>query len=49
MQAEHSILDKIQRNGMDASLEWKIPVGRRRFTSGQLTVGGEEKDRNIHS
>ena len=27
---------------MDLSLEWKIVVGRRRFTSRHRTVGGEE-------
>ena len=32
---------------MDTSLEWKIAVGQRIFTSGHRTVGGEEKDRNI--
>ena len=31
---------------MDTFLEWKIVVGRRRFTSGHRTVGGEEEDRN---
>ena len=29
-------------------LEWKIVVGRRRFTSGHRTVGEEEEDRNYH-
>ena len=33
-------------NGMDTSLEWKIVVGERLFTSGHRTVGGEEEDRN---
>ena len=33
---------------MDTSLEWKIVVGQRRFTSGHRTVGGEEEDRNNH-
>ena len=28
--------------------EWKIVVGRRRFTSGPRTVGEEEEDRNYH-
>ena len=36
-----------QQLGMDTSLEWKIVVGQRRFTSGHRTVG-EEKDRNDH-
>ena len=31
---------------MDTSLEWKIVVGQRRFTSGQRTVGGEEEDKS---
>ena len=35
-------------NGMDTSLEEKIVVGQRRFTSGHRTVGGEEEDRNNH-
>ena len=26
---------------MDTSLEWKVIVGQRRFTSGNRTVGGE--------
>ena len=30
---------------MDTSLEWKIVVGQRRFTSGHRTVVGEEEDR----
>ena len=34
--------------GMDTLLEWKIVVGRRRFTSGHRTVGEEEEDRNYH-
>ena len=34
-------------NGMDTSLEWKMVVGQRRFTSGLCTVGEEEEDRNI--
>ena len=33
---------------MDTSLEWKIVVGERRYTSGHRTVGGEEEDRNNH-
>jgi hypothetical protein len=33
---------------MEISLEWKIVYGRRRFTSGNRTVGGEEEDRYIH-
>ena len=33
-------------NGMDTSLEWKIVVDQRRFTSGNRTVEGEEEDRN---
>ena len=33
---------------MDTSLEWKIGVGRRIFTSGHHTVGGEEENRNNH-
>ena len=33
---------------MDTSLEWKIVVGQRRFTSGQRMVGGDEEDRNNH-
>ena len=33
---------------MDTFLEWKIVVGRRRFTSGRRTVGEEEEDRNFH-
>ena len=33
---------------MDASLEWEIVFGRRRFTSGHRTVGGEEEDHNNH-
>ena len=33
---------------MDTSLEWKIVVGQRRFTSGHRTVGGEVEDRNNH-
>ena len=32
---------------MDTSLEWKIVVGQRRFTSGQRNVGGEKEDSNI--
>ena len=35
-------------NGMDTSLEWKIGLGRRRFTSGHRTVGREEEERNNH-
>ena len=31
---------------MDTSLEWKIVVDRRNFTSKNRTVGGEEEDRN---
>ena len=31
---------------MDSSLEWKIVVGQRRFTSGHRTVGGKEEDHN---
>ena len=31
---------------MGTSLEWRIVVGRRRFTNGNTTVGGEEEDRN---
>ena len=30
------------------TLEWKIVVGQRRFTSGHRTVGGEEEDRKNH-
>ena len=53
MQAEQSILDRIQRRqlkwyGIYTFLEWKIVVGRRRFTSGHRTVGEEEEDRNYH-
>jgi hypothetical protein len=33
---------------MDTSLEWKIVIGQRRFTSGLRLVGGEEEDRNNH-
>ena len=33
---------------MDTFLEWKIVVGRRRFTTGHRTVGEEEEDRNYH-
>ena len=33
---------------MDTFLEWKIVVGRRRFTSGHRTVGEKEEDRNYH-
>ena len=33
---------------METSLEWKIVVKRRRFTSGHSTIGGEEEDRNNH-
>ena len=33
---------------MYTSLEWKIVVGQRWFTSGHRTVGGEEEDRNNH-
>ena len=34
---------------MDTSLEWKIVVGQRRFTSGYRMVGGaEEEDCNNH-
>jgi hypothetical protein len=33
---------------MNTSLEWKIVVGQRTFTSGHRTVGGEEEDRNNH-
>ena len=33
---------------MDTLLEWKIVVGRRRFTGGHRTVGREEEDRNNH-
>ena len=33
---------------MDTFLEWKIVVGRRRFTSGHRMVGEEEEDRNYH-
>ena len=32
---------------MDTSLEWKIVVDQKRFTSGHRTVGGEEEDRNM--
>ena len=39
---------KKETNGIDVSLEWKIVVGRRRFTSGHRMVGGEEEDRNDH-
>ena len=34
--------------GKDISLEWKLVVDRRRFTSGNRTVGREEEDRNNH-
>ena len=50
MQAEQSILAEFKEgnsNGMDTSLEWKIVVGQRRFTSGHHMVG-EEGDRNNH-
>jgi hypothetical protein len=30
------------------TFEWMIVVGKRSFTSGHGTVGGEEKDRNNH-
>jgi len=33
---------------MDTSLEWKMAIGQRRFTSGHRTVGGEEEDCNSH-
>ena len=33
---------------MDTSLEWKIVVDQRRFTTGYRTVGGEEEERNNH-
>ena len=33
---------------MDTFLEWKIVVGRRKFTSGHRAVGEEEEDRNYH-
>ena len=33
---------------MDTSLEWKIVVGQRLFTSEHHTVEGEEEDRNNH-
>ena len=49
MQAEKSILDRIQRRqlfGMDTSLEWKIVIGQRRFSSVHRMVAGEEEDRN---
>ena len=36
------------QNGTDTSLEWKIVVGQRRFTSGHYTIGGEEEDYNNH-
>ena len=36
---------EIVLNSMDASLEWKIVVGRRRFTRVHRTVRGNEKDR----
>ena len=29
---------------MDTSLEWKIVVGKRRFTIGHHMVGGEEEE-----
>ena len=50
MQAEQSMLDRIQRRqlkwyGHLLRMEDKIVVGRRRFTIGHSTVGGEEKDR----
>ena len=50
MQAEQSISDRIQRSkgGMDTSLEWKIIVGQRRFTSWHRMIAGEEEDRNNH-
>ena len=32
---------------MDTSLEWKIVVGQRRFTSGHRQVGGERKAATI--
>ena len=31
---------------MDTSLDWKIVVGKGRFTNGHRTVGGEEEDSN---
>ena len=31
---------------MDTSLEWKIVVGQRIFTSGHRTVGGEKEELN---
>ena len=49
MQAEQSILDRIQRrqlNGKGTSLEWKIVIDQRGFTSRHRTVGGEEEDNN---
>ena len=33
---------------MVTSLEWKIVVGQRKFTSGHRMVEGEEEDRNNH-
>ena len=52
IQAEQSILDRIQRMQLKwcvhTSLEWKIVVGQRRFTSGHRTVGGEEENRSNH-
>ena len=33
---------------MDTSLEWKVVVGHRRFTSGHRTVGGEQEECNNH-
>ena len=41
-------LRKLQVYGMDTSLEWKIIVGQREFTSGHRMVGEEEEDRNNH-
>ena len=33
---------------MVTSLEWKIVIGQKRFTSGHCTVGGEGEDHNNH-
>ena len=51
MQTEQSIYTDLKEgiwNGMGTSLEWMTVVGRRRFTSGQRTVEGEEKDSYNH-
>ena len=47
MQAGLSILDRFQRRQLKwygHSLECKVVVGQKRFTSGHRTVGGEEED-----